>query len=317
MGIDSPIQWCDSTVNAQMGCDGCELASRGGSGTCYAETLTARYAGKSKGYPVDFYTPKIFPGRIEAACKWADLAGTERIEKPWLSGLPRHIFLDDMGDTFTESLSLGWLAKYVPAMAASPHVWMILTKRPARMSKFWNSYGTVPENFILMTSITGRVNLSRVTDLLTIRDAMLGVSYEPALGGVDFGPYLRAGLRRLRWLIIGGESGPSARPFDIEWARSAITKCRDSGGYAFVKQLGKWIAADAYPDRSPGVLCAQQWLFPNGDRWTPPLIGPNAFARPDGATAFTLADRKGGDMREWPEDLRVREMPRNARREGA
>jgi len=106
----------------------------------------------------------------------------------------------------------------------------------------------------------------------------------------------------LDWVIVGGESGPGARPMDLAWARSIVEQCKAAGVACFVKQLGAWIAG---PDDG---FVVQRWLM--SDRvFVPPLIGPMAFARPDGAHAFGITDRKGGDPSEWPEDLRVREWP--------
>ncbi len=171
----------------------------------------------------------------------------------------------------------------------------------------------------------------RIQFLLETPAAVRFVSYEPALEGVDFtrleiikpdppfgpGAWLNALTghligpddmlpARLDWIIVGGESGPGARLFDIQWARTTVEQCKAAGVAVFVKQIGKWIAASAYGERP---FCAQQWLFPDGSRWTPPLIGEHAFARPEGAIAFTQIDPKGGNWNEWPEDLRVREFP--------
>ncbi len=119
------------------------------------------------------------------------------------------------------------------------------------------------------------------------------VSYEPALDGVDFGPYLRGGDapphaeavygimttggQWLDWIIVGGESGPGARHFDIAWARSVIEQGREAGAPVFVKQLGAM-----------------------------PLSG--RMPHPDDMF-LRLRDRKGADPAEWPADLRVQEFP--------
>jgi len=102
MPKDTNIHWCDSSVNLMMGCDGCELW-REGSRHCYAGTLTLRHAGR-KGWPESFDRPRLFPERLAGALRWPDLTGTARPGKPWLDGLPRVVFVNDMGDTFTESL---------------------------------------------------------------------------------------------------------------------------------------------------------------------------------------------------------------------
>ena len=140
----------------------------------------------------------------------------------------------------------------------------------------------------------------RIPWLLDSPAAVRFVSYEPALGPVDFtnldvmqhwdlpyhkhAPTIRLDALRghwkgpddiitgLDWVIVGGESGPGARPFGIAWARSVVEQCREAGVACFVKQLG----AHPYP-------------------------------------SATLRDPKGGDPSEWPEDLRVREWPRASR----
>jgi protein gp37 len=83
--------------------------------------------------------------------------------------------------------------------------------------------------------------------------------------------------RGLDWIIVGGESGPGARHFNIGWARQTVEECRDAGVACFVKQLG---ARPTHPPRDG---------YP--------------------AVNLQLKDRKGGDMEEWPADLRVREFP--------
>lgn len=85
----------------------------------------------------------------------------------------------------------------------------------------------------------------------------------------------------LDWIVIGGESGPGARPFDLAWARCTIADCRAAGVPAFVKQLG---------------------ARPIGER----LDGDGRASVND---PLPLTDSKGRDMNEWPEDLRVREWP--------
>lgn len=119
----------------------------------------------------------------------------------------------------------------------------------------------------------------RIPDLIGCPAAVRFVSYEPALAGADFtrfvnprdtgGAHSVLAERTIDWIIIGGESGPGARPFALEWARSAIAQCRAAGVPCFVKQLG---------------------------------------ARPVG-DELGLRDRKGGDPSEWPEDLCVRQFP--------
>lgn len=258
MGQSTGIEWCDSSLNLMMGCDGCELWNpKAGIENCYAGTLTARYAG-SKGWPMAFSQPAMFPERLKKALSWSDLTGQERPDKPHLNGYPRLIFLDDMGDTFTESLPIDWLMPHIPAMERSPHIYQFLTKRPKRMVKFFQQLGRIPSNFWLMTSITGQETIGRVSDLLRLKEvdlaAILGLSIEPLLGPVDLSAYLGGGYVRIMsgkiepmpvnnkpidWVIVGGESGHGARPMHPEWVRKIRDDCQAAGVAHFFKQWGQ------------------------------------------------------------------------------
>lgn len=159
----------------------------------------------------------------------------------------------------------------------------------------------------------------RIPLLLQTPTTVRFVSYEPALGPVDFSPYLNgmpvqtshrqeitrdmaidAGDRSLEgqlysddeweqnappldWLIVGGESGPNARPFDVAWARSAIAQCKAAGVPVFMKQVG------------------------TKPIWTNPAA-TSEYDEPWGS--LTLKDHKGGDPAEWPKDLRIRDFPK-------
>jgi protein gp37 len=135
---------------------------------------------------------------------------------------------------------------------------------------------------------------ARIPLLLQTPAAVRFVSYEPALGPVDLTRAVRAlpgsdncaNIPCLDQIIVGGESGPGARPFDVAWARSTIAQCRAAGVACFVKQLG----ARPMHYATSGVRNCDF-----GDR-----------------EQLRLRDRKGGDMDEWSPDLRVREMPRTA-----
>jgi len=150
----------------------------------------------------------------------------------------------------------------------------------------------------------------RIPLLLETPAAVRFVSYEPALEPVDFlglinrrckteHPFqascrlVEHGQTGIDWLIVGGESGPGARWFEIEWARSTIAACRAAGVACFLKQLG------ARP--CDGFVEGAQ----------PSAAGP--LERAMVPVPLRLAARKGGDPAEWPEDLRVREFPEAGR----
>jgi protein gp37 len=274
MGAKTNIDWCDSTINPVMGCDGCELHGPACElDSCYAAALVGRYAGLP-GWPKSFDKPEFFEGRIEKACRWSDLTGTERKDKPWLNGYPRTIFLCDLADPFTESAPQYWLGPYLARMARAPHIWIICTKRPARMRQFFERWGC-PPNFWLLTTVTSLATVGRIEELLRIPDATVrGVSLEPLLCPLDlrhinlrgdlldalYGEVyseesgcIRELLPWLAWVIVGGESGAGARHMQPHWAAEIREDCWATGTAFFMKQMAgrKPIPADLLTRQMP------------------------------------------------------------------
>ena len=336
---NSLIQWCDDTVNAVMGCHGCELwpswakllrhtlqvlalyltvtadvcrrvkflADDYSDSTyrlfikavvlefvdgknnqreaikrirellkCYAGCCTENRAGR-KGYPVNFNIPTMFPGRLTIAASAGDLSGTVRPDKPWLDGLPRLIFISDMGDALSANISfedlLRELIEPVRSTKGSRHIWLWLTKRPARMAQFaaWLKRHNMswPDNLVPMTTITSQKTVFRIAQILKVPAKVHALSVEPLFEPVTLP------LNGIDWVIVGGESGPSAGPFHLEWARSIQNQCKATGVAFFLKQLG---ARPFLKDR--------------------PLA---------------LNDSHGGAWDEWPVAFRVRELPKGFR----
>lgn len=283
MSKDSPIQWCDSSLNLQMGCDGCELWN-GKKRVCYAGIQidgdgTKRGLAGVKGWPTSFGAPALFPHRLEPALKWKDLTGTERPDKPWMNGLPRIIFLNDMGDTFSKKLPLEWMADHLDAMSKSPHQFLVLTKRPSRAVEFSRKH-PFPDNFWIGTSVTSRDTEGRVAQLLQVEGGRLKfVSFEPLWSEIS-----AKAFEGVQWSIFGGESGANPTRTCMDHIAQGMHNAVVAGSKVFVKQLG----ARPYFWGS---------LTDPADDLTPTAID------------FTVKDSHGGDWNEWPEALRVREMP--------
>lgn len=216
---------------------------------------------------------------------------------------PQRVFVENQSDLFGEWYDIDQIAFVFATMAeAQKQNFQILTKRPARMIEIVNAIQNrvamawevfdggrftwpLPNVWLGISCEDQKTADERIPLLLQTPAALRFVSYEPALGPVDFAKWMR--LRNfgdppwkdgINWIIVGGESGPGARPFDIQWARNTIRQCKAAGVACFVKQLG---AKPTYPPR-PDCEPVEMMLF----------------------------DRKGGDMAEWPADLRVREFPR-------
>jgi protein gp37 len=222
-----------------MGCTGCCLwLPAQGIERCYAGTLTKHYAGR-KGWPLQFEQPIIFPERIAEHARWKNLTGAKRPDKPWLDGYPRVVFLNDMGDTFTEGLPLMWLEPYIETLESLPNIYIILTKRPKRMVQFFATIGRVPQNFWLLTSITSPKNLGRAYDLLLLKEAFptvtLGLSLAPLWDDI---PGLPEGMD---WTVTEGESGDqTAFPSHPDWFRNVRDLCGEQDLPYFHKQNGAW-----------------------------------------------------------------------------
>jgi len=279
MAEDTDIQWCDSTVNPTMGCDGCELWNKNRK-TCYAGKIHDRWGGKNKGFSPTFDEITLHPGRMEKAARWSDLTGTRRPTKPWLNGLPRLIFVSDMSDALSKVVTLDYLEEQIINIVNSDlgrrHHWLWLTKLPNRMAKFsdWLSKKGIgwPHNLWPATSITTQQTTFRIKHLLNVGDdrTIRFLSVEPQWEQVDLSDW----LPKLSWVIQGGESGPEAKPFHIEWVSDLIQQCRKNQVPYFLKQLGALVH------------------------------------RRD--TRISFDDGHAGDWTEWPQKYRVRQFPISA-----
>jgi len=250
--------------------------------TCYAakihlnrgRSILAPFRRANPGYAPAFENLTIFPGRVLEMARKRDLRGTTDPKKPWLDGCPRLIFVSDMGDAFSRESDFGFLEKEVIDPIRSPqgrrHFWLWLTKRPDRMARFGERIGGFPDNVCAMTTVTGAGRLDRIDQLRQVAARVKGLSFEPLWERI---PSKKLDLDGISWVVVGGESGRGdhVRPFHIEWARELRDVCRKRKAAFFLKQLGR---------------------------------------RPfEGGSGHRLRDKHGGDWSEWPEDLRVREMP--------
>ena len=279
MSIATKIQWCDSTCNPTMGCEGCELWNqKTGVQQCYAGMLHLRFGGVTKGYSPTFEELTYWPGRMAEAARWRDLTGTPRKDKPWLDGLPRLIFVSDMSDALSAVVPFDFLEEEVVRTVATPdgqrHQWLWLTKRPDRMAQFSETLKEKgvqwPANLWAGTSITTKGTTGRIKHLLRMGDetTIRFLSVEPQHEEIELSEW----LPRLDWVIQGGESGRGSHPFQLEWALDLIQQCKKSGAAYFLKQLGSAV-------------------FSDGRR-------------------LPFRDGHAGDWSEWPKEVRVRQMPR-------
>jgi protein gp37 len=171
----------------------------------------------------------------------------EALSAPRAWRRPRLIFVNSMSDLFQEAVPSEFIWRVWETMAATPqHTYQILTKRPERMAEMSIDLPLLP-NVWLGTSVEdGRV-LDRLSHLRSTHAAVRFVSFEPLIGSVS-----GADLTGIDWAIVGGESGPRARPVLEEWIDEIYEQCEDAGAAFFFKQWGganKKAAGRTYRDR--------------------------------------------------------------------
>jgi protein gp37 len=147
---------------------------------------------------------------------------------------PRRIFVNSMSDLFHDSVPADFVAEVWAVMASTPqHTYQILTKRPDRMAEFTAKLQKL-DNVWLGTSVESADYLHRIDELRRVSAAVRFISFEPLLGSVA-----GANLRGIQWVIVGGESGPRARPMKEQWVDEIEAACREAQHVAFFfKQWG-------------------------------------------------------------------------------
>ncbi len=308
MSQQSNIEWTDATWNPVRGC----VKVSPGCAHCYAETFAERFRGVN-GHPYEQgFDLRLVPEKLSEPLSWKK---------------PRRVFVNSMSDLFQDGVPDKYIEQVFSVMAlAEKHTFQVLTKRPDRMLAWFKARRfDVKGSAILQTELAGECLYAfpwplpnvwlgvsvenqhfadeRIPLLLHTPAAVRFISAEPLLGPIrlkqqnpdGFWPPAApqpdvAWLRHkdwpddfqywstgLQWVIVGGESGPGARPFNIAWGRSIVEQCRAAAVPVFVKQLGAK-PFEPYSDGTPFV-------------------------------DLHLVSKKGGDLTEWPEDLRVREFP--------
>lgn len=339
MSSDSKIEW---TGDTHQFVSGCEDASPG-CAFCYAKRQAHRMGSnpnpkvqqRYRGLTVLRGNGPQWTGEVRPL--------PEQLGVPLSQKRPRTIFVNSLSDTFHADIPDEYIAAMFGVMAATPrHTYQVLTKRAERMYRWFGKIGTgemetaygvlasdSPEieecltsawardafgelpplpnlpwplpNVHLGVSVENRKHgLPRIEHLRNTPAAVRFLSIEPLLE--DLGPL---DLRGIDWVIVGGESGPGARPCNVAWIRRVVEQCRAQGVRVFVKQLGAYVI-----DRNDAGF-----LGGPDDAWD---VHPDSVEHDlDGTrddyqgapVRVHLKNKKGGDMAEWPADLRVREMP--------
>lgn len=325
-GFEGAVWNCTTgCTRVSAGCDNCyafELHDkRYASNLAAAAEWGAGHAGTPQGQGVSRSVLIDFARRNVAVLPWPkqyDLPFSrvqlleDRLDVPLRTRKPTCYFVDSMSDLFHEDVPAEFIDRVWQTMAeAHWHRFLILTKRPERMSRSLNDHARLraqyvwPEDVVwplpnvwLGTSVEDQASFyERVPHLRATPAALRFLSVEPLLGPLDVqysdwkGDWVME-PSPIQWVIVGGESGPRARPFDLTWARSLRAQCASAHVAFFVKQLGS----------NPIYTRAEDLSVPSSTLITGEDEAP--------VWRVNLHEAHGRDMSEWPEDLRVREFPR-------
>ena len=239
MAQKTDIEWTDATWNPVTGCTkvgpGCD--------NCYAERFAERWRG-IVGHPYEQgFDLRLWPDRLSQPARWRK---------------PRMIFVNSMSDLFHKEVPRSYIDRVFDAMeAADWHVYQVLTKRSSIMRNYVRDRydgGKVPRHIWLGVSVEDAAHASRIDHLKSINSIARFISFEPLLSSV--GP---VNLTGIAWAIVGGESGPGARPMERNWATEIRDICQRDGVAFFFKQWG-----GARPKSGGRELDGVEW---NGFPW--------------------------------------------------
>ncbi|GGH16149.1 hypothetical protein GCM10007036_16610 [Alsobacter metallidurans] len=216
--MTTSIEWTDTTWNPVTGCTkispGCDR--------CYAERFSERFRGVAGNHFEQGFDLTLRPERLEQPLHWRQ---------------PRMVFVNSMSDLFHKDIPDDYIDRVFGTMErAWWHTFQVLTKRSSLLRDYLKRRyrdRLCPRNIWLGVSVEDSARLSRVSHLQDAPASVRFLSVEPLLaplGAVD--------LTNIHWVIVGGESGPGARPLDPVWVRGIRDQCLDAGVAFFFKQWG-------------------------------------------------------------------------------
>ncbi|KWK75742.1 phage Gp37/Gp68 family protein [Burkholderia ubonensis] len=254
MSENTTIEWCDHTFNPWEGCQkvgpGCDH--------CYAETRNARFGG---GTAIN-WGPGA-PRRRTSPANWRKPLQWNRDGTFYaIHGRRQRVFCASLADVFDNAVDPAWRRDLFALIAHTPNLdWLLLTKRIGNVAEMlrWIDVDRLPDNVWLGATIVNQAEADRdIPKLLAVPARVRFLSMEPLLGPVDLlasGDVLcrcggclemaatypeHAGLQRIDWVIVGGESGHGARPMHPAWATDLRDQCALAGVPFLFKQHGEW-----------------------------------------------------------------------------
>jgi protein gp37 len=242
MAENSAIEWTDATWNPVTGC----TKISAGCDNCYAARFSERFRGVA-GHPFESgFDLTLRPARLLQPLQWKR---------------PRMIFVNSMSDLFHKDIPRAHIAAVFDTMEkADWHIYQVLTKRSSLLQNFINDrYGDrkAPPHMWFGVSVENKQATSRISHLQRANASVRFLSVEPLIAPVG-----RLNLDGIHWVIVGGESGPRARPMESEWAIDIRNQCLAMQVAFFFKQWG-----GRSPKSGGRLLEGEEWnQFPAGRR---------------------------------------------------
>jgi protein gp37 len=213
----SKIEWTEQTWNPTVGCTKISAGCK----NCYAEGMAKRL--KAMGTPgyENGFALKLLP---------------QRLQDPIKRTKPTIYFVNSMSDLFHDKIPDAYIEQVLETITKTPqHTYQILTKRAARMARFFRTR-IVPHNAWMGVSVENRRHgVPRIDHLREVPAAVRFLSIEPLLEAIG-----EVNLSDIHWVIVGGESGAKARPMKQVWAESIQQQCEEQNVAFFFKQWGTW-----------------------------------------------------------------------------
>lgn len=210
------IEWTDKTWNPITGC----TKISPGCAHCYAEVMTRRLQAMGLGKYADGFHVALHDECLDEPFEWKQ---------------PHTIFVCSMSDLFHKDVPFAFIDKVMETIRLTPwHRYQLLTKRAERMREYFLERD-IPENAWLGVTVEAQSSKSRIDSLRGLNAPIRFLSCEPLiedLGALD--------LTNIDWVIVGGESGPQARPMKEEWVLSIMRQAEEQGAAFFFKQWGTW-----------------------------------------------------------------------------
>jgi protein gp37 len=210
----SNIEWTEMTWNPVTGCtkisQGCKH--------CYAERMARRLEAMGSARYRNGFNVTLHPDLLDVPRRWRQA---------------RIVFVNSMSDLFHDDVPLAYIQRVFATMRDCPHhTFQVLTKRSERLAQLAPQLPW-PRNVWMGVSVEDARVLHRVADLQSVPAAVRFLSLEPLIGPLDELP-----LEEIHWVIVGGESGPKARPVQKNWVTSIFRQCRAARVPFFFKQWG-------------------------------------------------------------------------------